>query len=84
MATSVSGDRVYIDLMAYNRDGTIQHFSGYCIVEGGVLTAANIRRRIAAHRPSGRVCRPGLRRLRTSVSPTPTPGTGPDEMRWLR
>lgn len=42
VVTSVSGDRVYIDLTAYNRDGTVQHFTGYYIVNDGVLTAANI------------------------------------------
>jgi predicted small secreted protein len=42
VVTSVSGDRVYIDLTAYNRDGTVQHFTGYYIVDGGVLTGANI------------------------------------------
>jgi hypothetical protein len=33
---------VYVYLTAYNRDGTVQHFSGYYIVNGGVLTGANI------------------------------------------
>jgi hypothetical protein len=42
VVTSVSGNRVYIDLTAYGRDGTVQHFSGYYIVNGGVLTGANI------------------------------------------
>jgi hypothetical protein len=42
VVTSVSGNLVYIDLTANNRDGTVQHFSGYYIVNGGVLTAANI------------------------------------------
>lgn len=43
VVTSVSGNRVGIELTAYNRDGTVQHFSGYYIVNGGTLPGANIR-----------------------------------------
>jgi hypothetical protein len=42
VVTSVSGNLVYIDLTAYNRDGTVQHFSGYYVVNNGVLAGADI------------------------------------------
>lgn len=42
VVNSASGTRVYIDLTAYNRDGTVQHFSGYYVVDGGAITGADI------------------------------------------